>query len=166
MPPKTLTEHLQAAAEAEASPNGKPAEVEPVEGPVTLRLDFDDLDAGDLEDIAEYAGRDDVLMLVLKAYQAADKAEPGDQVEAMMAALPPKVFTALLGVGRRHADPGWTPEHWRKFRFADLVTAGDDEDPTSAGSTPGSTSAPTGSARSPRTRRPSGTKNGSGPMRR
>lgn len=166
MPPKTIAEHLQADADAETSPNSKPADPEPVEGPLALRLDFDDLDAGDLEDIGAYAGRDDVLALIMDAFKVASMAEEGDQVRTMMAALPVKVFTALLGVARRHQDPGWTPEHWRKFRIADISDPGNEVDPTSAGSTPGSTSDPTGSAARMPTGRPSGAARSSARTRR
>lgn len=126
-----------------------------------LRLDMGELEAGDLEDIAEYAGRDDAIGLVFGAFEAAEDAAPGQELHAMFTKLPPKVFTALLGVARRHNDPGWTPEHWRKFRISDLAPAsGDGSDPTSAGHTPGSTSAawPSGA----RTRRPQPNATGNG----
>lgn len=129
-----------------------------------LRLDMGELEAGDLEDIAEYAGRDDAIGLVFGAFEAAENAKnTAEQLYALFTKLPPKVFTALLGVARRHNDPGWTPEHWRKFRISDLVPSsnGDGPDPTNAGRTPGSTSAAKRSDSRTRRPQPNAAENGS-----
>lgn len=131
--------------------------------PVSISLDFDDLEAGDLEDIEEYSGRDDVLAILVAAQNASASAAPGTELQVMVGLLPAKVLTALLGVARRRNDPKWTPEHWRKFRFSDLAEPsanGDGADPTSAASTPASTGETSGSDPSMRTAEPSGAETG------
>lgn len=123
--------------------------VESVESapPAPIVLDFD-LDAGDLEDIEEYTGLGNALSLVSEAI---DGIPPGKQVQALIKRLPAKMVTAVLGAARRRADPTWTMDRWRQFRFIDLGTpngnsngdgAGEGEsDPTQAATTP-----PTGGA--------------------
>ena len=82
----------------------------PVEG---VRLVWDDLDAGDLEDMEAYCGQP-VFGLIQEALAKAP--EDLDLLTALMLYLPSRVFTALLGVAKRHQDPEFGPERWRSLK--------------------------------------------------
>ena len=84
--------------------------------PTRIVLDFN-FDAGDLEDIEEYTGLTNAFSLLANAVEGIP---PGRQVQALASKLPAKMVTAVLGVARRRADPTWTMDRWREFRFADL----------------------------------------------
>jgi hypothetical protein len=89
-----------------------------------ISLDFEDLETGDLEDMEAYCGPDvlkgePVLGVLQEAFR---KAEGSDNVlGSLMAVLPTKLLTALLGVFRRHQDPAFGPERWREIKLAQLT---------------------------------------------
>lgn len=159
MPPQPLS----AIVNAEPPPATPPPSSEPPPSlPETMRIDPEAFDAGDLEDIAEYAGRDDALLLVMSAALA-------EEPLSAVFSLPPKVFTAMLGTLARKIDPRWTPEHWRKIRLADFTSAiaGSDElDPTDAATPPGSTGGASGNETSTPTAPRNGAARGSARTRR
>lgn len=106
-------------AEAQPQPTPEPAEQPPsaIEG---IALNFDDLEAGDLEDMEEYCGRP-VFGLISAAMASAP--EDGDLLVALMANLPAKVFTAILGVAKRHQDPTFGLDQWRSIKLFRQVAA-------------------------------------------
>ena len=106
--------------------------------PPGLSINFDQLSTGDLEDMEDYCGQR-VLPVLMQALDAADS-DP----QAMLSHLPAKVLTALLGVGRRQADPDFGPDRWRSLpfsAFADITVAGQ-PDPTPAATPPPTTPVP------------------------
>lgn len=92
-----------------ASPNGASPN-----GSAPLAIDLDALTTGDLEDMEDYCGRP-----VLPALQEASEAAEDDATK-LVTLLPTKMLTALLGVTKRWADPGFTPDRWRSIKLSEL----------------------------------------------
>jgi hypothetical protein len=111
-----MTEAIEAAASIPAA-TAVPAAV--VEAQPLDFMDFDALDAGDIEDMEDYCGAP-VLPILAKMQELQVEGEAGDAIMAHMSA---RLFTALLGVAKRHQDPSFTPERWRTIKLA-AVTGG------------------------------------------
>jgi len=102
-------------------PDPQPASIDTAErpqAPAGIALDFDNLDAGDLEDMEDYCGRPVFGLLQEALAQAPEGVNP---LAALMMFLPAKVLTALLGVSKRHQDPSFGPERWRSIKLSELA---------------------------------------------
>jgi hypothetical protein len=102
-------------SEAEAASGEQPSPSQPAD---EFELNYEDLDAGDLEDMEAYAGQPVFGVLQQAIGDAAGSANP---LAVLMATLPAKVFTALLGVAKRHKDPTFGPDRWRSIKLSEVA---------------------------------------------
>jgi hypothetical protein len=102
-------------SEAEAASGEQPSPSQPAD---EFELNYEDLDAGDLEDMEAYAGQPVFGVLQQAIGDAAGSANP---LGVLMATLPAKVFTALLGVAKRHKDPTFGPDRWRSIKLNEVA---------------------------------------------